>query len=168
MANELHNVTPCIGQVTSPLELFTNSEVKPSLHYYHHFGCHLQAGQKGWKWEDRARVGIYLGPSPQHARTVALVLSLTTGLVSLQFHCSYDDLFETSTSSQAPFLLKSLWQCKTYFETPTPMHEGDIEAKAVSGSTTPQIQLSEEVSPVPLPTHTLSKEPDAESEQKVQ
>ena len=100
MANELHNVTPCIGQVTSLLELFTNSEVKPSLHYYHHFGCpvyvlqsHLQAGQKGRKWEDQARVGIYLGPSPQHARTVALVLSLTTGLVTPQLHCSYDDLF---------------------------------------------------------------------------
>ena len=29
-------------------------------------------------------MGIYLGQSPQHARTVALVLSLSTGLVLLQ------------------------------------------------------------------------------------
>ena len=174
MANEIHNITPCVGQVISPLELFMNSDVKPSLRYDHHFGCpvyilqsHLQGGQKGWKWEDRARVGIYLGPSPQHARTVALVLSLTTGLVSPQFHCSYDDLFETTTSKQAPFLLKSLWQCKTYFEAPTPIHEGDIKTELASGSSTPTpISLSKEVSLVPLPTHTLTHEQDAMSEQQ--
>jgi hypothetical protein len=28
-------------------------------------------------------------------------LSLQTGLVSPQFHCSYDDLFETTTGTQA-------------------------------------------------------------------
>jgi hypothetical protein len=34
-----------------------------------------------------------LGPTPKHAPSVALILSLHTGLVSPQFHCQYDDLF---------------------------------------------------------------------------
>ena len=58
-----------------------------------------------------------------------------------------------------------MWQSKTYFELPTPIHEGDIEAEAIAGPTMPQIQLSEEVSPVPLPTHAFPQEPDTELEQ---
>jgi hypothetical protein len=42
----------------------------------------MQAGKKIDKWAERASVGIYLGRSSQHARTVALVLSKTTGLTS--------------------------------------------------------------------------------------
>eukprot|EP00956_Cyclotella_meneghiniana_P001276 scaffold1377_cov23-Cyclotella_meneghiniana.AAC.1 len=38
------------------------------------------------KWNPRARIGIYLGHSPFHAGSVALVLNPTTGLVSPQFH----------------------------------------------------------------------------------
>lgn len=46
-----------------------------------------------------ARVGIYVGFSPSHARNVALVLSTTTGLVSPQYHVKLDDLFETIKGS---------------------------------------------------------------------
>jgi hypothetical protein len=42
----------------------------------------MVAGKKIDKWSERTRVHIYLGRSPQHARTGALVLSLTTGLAS--------------------------------------------------------------------------------------
>jgi len=56
---------------------------------------------------------VYLGHSPQHARSVALILSLKTGLISPQFHCSFDDLFETALQPGA--LPMSLWQVKTYF-----------------------------------------------------
>ena len=35
----------------------------------------------------RSRLGLYLGPSQRHA------LNLQTGLVSPQFHVSYDDFF---------------------------------------------------------------------------
>jgi hypothetical protein len=45
----------------------------------------MAAGKKLDKWSERTRVGVYLGKSSQHARTVALVLSLTTGLTSPQF-----------------------------------------------------------------------------------
>ena len=74
-------------------------------------------------------------------------------------------IFETTTSSQAPFLPRSLWQYKAHFEAPTPVHEGDTEAKAVSETITPQLQPGEEVSPISLPTHTPSQEPEIKSEQ---
>ena len=47
------------------------------------------------KWEPRSNAGVYLGNSPHHAGNVALVLSLTTGLVSLQYHVVFDDDFST-------------------------------------------------------------------------
>jgi hypothetical protein len=40
-------------------------------------------------------VGVYLGPSPEHASTIPLVLSTTTGFVSLQCHIVSDDSFST-------------------------------------------------------------------------
>jgi hypothetical protein len=42
-------------------------------------------------------------------------LSLQTGLVSPQFHCSYDDLFEMTTGTQARSIPKSQWQYKVGF-----------------------------------------------------
>jgi hypothetical protein len=76
----------------------------------------LQQGQKVRKWEDRARIGIYLGPSPQHAKSVALVLSLTTGNVSPQYHVQFDDLFETVTKENEQYIPRSEWQVKTHFQ----------------------------------------------------
>ena len=39
--------------------------------------------------------GIYLGHSPSHAGSVALVMNPKTGLVSPQFNLSFDEKFET-------------------------------------------------------------------------
>ena len=47
------------------------------------------------KWEPRSRLGIYVGHSPAHAGTLALVLNPRTGHVSPQFHIVFDDLFTT-------------------------------------------------------------------------
>ena len=58
--------------------------------------------------------------SPQHAQSVGLVLSLTTGLFSPQFHLSFDDLFETTSKNEKGSLLpESLWQEKSYFKAPS-------------------------------------------------
>ena len=54
----------------------------------------LQSGQSAPKWRKRSRLGVYLGPSPNHARSVALVLNPRTGHVSPQFHVKFDDFFE--------------------------------------------------------------------------
>ena len=56
----------------------------------------MQTNPKGVpKWEPRSRLGIYVGHSPAHAGSVALVLNPKTGLVSPQYHVVYDDQFST-------------------------------------------------------------------------
>jgi hypothetical protein len=60
----------------------------------------MQDGKKAKKWEDRTRIGINLGYSPRHASSVSLILNMETGLVSPQYYCTYDDLFETTTGTQ--------------------------------------------------------------------
>ena len=49
---------------------------------------------------------MYLGPLPNHARSVVLILNPCTGHVSPQFHVKFDDFFETvgdkSTDFDAP------------------------------------------------------------------
>jgi hypothetical protein len=55
----------------------------------------LQAGKSQPKWQDRSRVGCYLGCLSQHATSVSLILHPRTGHVSPQFHCIFDENFET-------------------------------------------------------------------------
>lgn len=47
------------------------------------------------KWQPRSRIGVYLGHSPFHSGSVALVWNPRTGRVSPQFHCVFDDDFTT-------------------------------------------------------------------------
>ena len=47
------------------------------------------------KWEPRSSVEVYLGHSPFHAGSVAMVLYLGTGHVSPQLHVGFDDEFST-------------------------------------------------------------------------
>jgi hypothetical protein len=42
-----------------------------------------------------SRIGVYLGHTPFHAGSVALVLNPSTGRVSPQFHVVFDDEFST-------------------------------------------------------------------------
>ena len=53
------------------------------------------------KWEPRARIGVYMGHSPFHAGSVALVWNPTTGRVSPQFHVVFDDDFSTVSYMEA-------------------------------------------------------------------
>jgi len=71
----------------------------------------MQAGRKISKWQLHSRVGVYLGQSWAHARSVGLILSLTTGLVSPQYHLKFDDKFETVKHLPT----NSLWQSKCHF-----------------------------------------------------
>ena len=90
------------GQELSPLELFSGVQIAPKLRHFHAFGCPtyvldnaLQSGQGAPKWKERSRLGVYLAPSPNHARSIMLVLNPRTGHVSPQFHVKFDDFFET-------------------------------------------------------------------------
>jgi hypothetical protein len=102
---------------TCPFERFSGVEVSPNLKSNHTFGCpvyalnsRLASGNSIPKWNPRARVGLYIGPSPRHARNVSLVLSLDTGLVSPQFHVQHDDFFETVSPQAGNPAILSHWQ----------------------------------------------------------
>jgi hypothetical protein len=102
LAIDIHNSTPSDSGVT-PLEIFsdTKNHNNPLLHM-HLFGCPifvleptLCQNHKIPRWKPRLRVGVYLGHSPDHASSLPLVYSTTTGLVSPQFHVVFDDKFST-------------------------------------------------------------------------
>ncbi len=72
-------------------------------------------------------------------------MSLPTGLVSPQFHCSYDDLFEAKTGTQARSIPKTQWQYKLGF------------VKEPSRST--QIEVEQETGVIPFNTEMISPIP---------
>ena len=101
-ASYVRRLIPREAQAKSPEELFSRTPVRPTTKHLHVFGCpvyvlkgKLQSGGSIPKWDDRARQGIYLGHSRQHAASVSLVLNPKTGYVSPQFHCVYDDAFDS-------------------------------------------------------------------------
>ena len=103
-ANEVRNATPLDNQTKTPLELFTQVDIAPKLKHFHTFGCptyildnKLQGNQTIQKWQARARLGIYLGPSPNHSRSISLILNPHTGHTLPQYHVKHDDFFETVT-----------------------------------------------------------------------
>ena len=90
--------------IETPYMRFSNTKsVNVQLKHYHTFGCpvylldsRLQTNPKGVpKSEPQSRLGIYVGHSPDHTGSVALVLNPKTGLVSPQYHVVYDDQFIT-------------------------------------------------------------------------
>ncbi len=53
------------------------------------------------KWEPRSNIRVYLGHSPFHAGSVALVYNPSTGHVSPQYHVVADDDFTTVPCMEA-------------------------------------------------------------------
>ncbi len=87
------------------------------MRHLHTFGCpvfalqnELASGSSLPKWSPRACLGIYLGPSPRHARNVYLVLNPHTGCVSPQYHCRFDDFFETVRLGGPDVSIPTTWQ----------------------------------------------------------
>ena len=81
---------------------FTGIDARPDVRDFHPFGCpvfvldsKIQGKGAIPKWNPRARVGVYLGHSPCHAGSVALVLNPKTLIVSPQYHLVFDDEFST-------------------------------------------------------------------------
>ena len=116
-ANHLRITLPDQEDTSSPLERFSGVKVSPKLLNNHAFGCpaypldsKLASGKFTPKWNTRARLGINLGPSAHHASSVNLVLSLTSGCTSPQFHVQYDDFFETVRPSSGNPKTFSQWQ----------------------------------------------------------
>ena len=101
-ANHLFNALPRTGNDFSPEQLFSGSKADPQIGEIHPFGCpacvlksKLAHQAKQRRWQSRARLGAYLGPSPHHSSTVGLILNKDAGYISPQYHCTCDDYFET-------------------------------------------------------------------------
>jgi hypothetical protein len=118
-ANESLNATPSkvTGRVAN--QMFAKTDAPTVLRHFHPFGCptyilndSLAAGKSIPKWHKRARLGVYLGRSPNHSQSVALVMNLATGLVSPQFHLKFDDLFETVKDHDT---YPNNWKSATHF-----------------------------------------------------
>ena len=116
----LCGLMPCEWPFTYPtssrLEAFARIAVSPKSSHYHTFGCteymlttEAEQGRAN-KWEGCAVLGIYLGPSPHHAGSVSLVLNLTTGNSSPQFHVGHDDFFETTRYNRSNARAKINWK----------------------------------------------------------
>ena len=85
---------------TSQMKFSKVSGQMTRLVNYHTFCCpvyildaRLQStsGAGPPEWDSRCRLGIYVGHSPSHAGSDALVLNPNTGLISPQFHVVFDD-----------------------------------------------------------------------------
>jgi hypothetical protein len=133
-ANDSRNYAQTNEDDTCPISKFCNTASVPKVQNQHHFGCptyvlrkELQDHKKIKKWSDRTRKGINLGYSSRHAHSVSLILNLQTGLVSPQFHCQYDDLFETTMGTQARSIPTSQWQFKEGFTSDRPETDEDEE-----------------------------------------
>jgi hypothetical protein len=116
LSNEIDNPTVCNKFFNSRIEDFANVEVRPKLKHFHQFRCpaYVLTTHKKMKskWDTRAKVGIYIGTSPKHARTVQLGLNPCTGLVLPQFHFRIDDLFHTTNNIQVSIE----WKEKRHFK----------------------------------------------------
>ena len=89
------------GQI--PIENFVNidHDIDPTIFHIWGFPLYIitksnQGATRTPKWETRSRTGIYLGYSPCHTSTVALVLNLRTGYISPQFHVFFDEKLSTA------------------------------------------------------------------------
>ena len=148
MANDALISSPRRLDGRSAVSVFSLADVSPKLTTFHQFGCpvyalssELAAGQGFPKWNKRARVGIYLGQSPKHARSVALVLNIKTGLVSPQFHVVFDDMFETvgkkGNSYELDWLAATHFSAKTSRRPAAPSPDRNIQNTTTTASSIP-------------------------------
>ena len=115
MAVSLHNDLPTLDGGISRYEMFSSIHIGVKLGSRHVFGApvfaldnELASGGSLPRWAPRCRLGINLGPSPSHARNVSLVLNPDTGCVSPQYHCRFDNFFESVEAQEVS--ISKTWQ----------------------------------------------------------
>ena len=104
-AVHLHNHTPRQKDLRTPASLWTRTpDDLSALKHAHPWGCpvyvldpRLQDGHKLSRWNPCACQGTFVGITDIHASSVGLIRNPTTNRLSPQFHCIYDDYFETVT-----------------------------------------------------------------------
>ena len=175
MACDVYNATPTLGdkQALTPYERFSGIMVAHNIKHFKTFGCPVYVLDKGMqggglikKWDKRARVGLYLGHSLHHARTVGLILNLETGLVSPQFHCQYDTRFQTVRSKLGNQQPSSKWQVKAGFALSPQLRPlrkvmFDDQATPVPSERAPSAPEGENAPPAAPPDSNLPSNDDA-------
>ena len=91
-------------QVTNTIFLVFISGTKhtaPTFYVFpvYHLLSELASVKSISTWNSRSCLGNNLGISPRHSRSVYFVLNPVNGLVSPQFHCSFDDWSKTACLS---------------------------------------------------------------------
>ena len=133
MANDSSNEMPSLAfrDGRTPLQSFAGSRATTNPKFWQPFACPVYVLDKSLqspgrifgKWKERSRVGLYLGRSPTHARSIALVLNLQTGLVSPQFHVAFDPSFQTVKRTFEGLPLEIKWQQATGFRSSRSNHQ---------------------------------------------
>ena len=111
------NRLPAVDTGLSPNELWSSTRsTNNDLRRTHPFGCPvfvldpaLQDGNKLPKWNARARRGMFVGFSPLHSSLVPLVLNITTGKITPQYHVIFDDKFQTVVSLPTGTAIRDEW-----------------------------------------------------------
>ncbi len=123
------------------------SPVRPNLDHLQPFGCPFlswmqtfQSGKKIPMWQLRSRVGINLGISKQHARSIVLVLNLAAGHVSPQFHVKFDPKFQTVKESLGNMTPQSEWQVECGFKPRRRNEKKKLELSKVEGQAKSELQ----------------------------
>ena len=110
MANNLYNNSLLLNdkENCTPMQIATGTNVEINKKHVKTFGCpayvlhcNLQLGRPYGKWDERSKMGIYLGPSSVHNKNVAVIMDMDTGLVSPQFHVLFDNEFRTVNNDQS-------------------------------------------------------------------
>ena len=119
-ATLLFNSLPMLEDGMLRLERNSSIHVGVNMKHIHTFGCPvfasnnaLASGNQIPKWSPRACLGLNLGPYPMHARNVYLILSLSTGLLSPQYHSALITFSRQSAMVELKFLRPlygSSWQ----------------------------------------------------------
>ena len=158
----------------SPYMKFALIDLRPSLGDQHPLGCavyvlesKLHNDFKGLpKWEPCLHLGIYLGHSPVHAGSVALLLNPGTGHVSPQYHLAFDDNFTTVSNMRdgsIPSNWKELVENSSFSSTEEQFSLADVWLREIAlspdnldsapllPSVNPRLQVSKGASAAPAP-----------------
>ena len=164
-ACDAHNNWSVDKDGKTPMMKLLNLDIFPEMKFEHTFGCpvyvldsKLQSSGIGPpKWEPCSRLGIYLGKSPFHAGSVALVLNPKTGHVSPQYHLVFDDDFTTipylnsnAENSEVPShwqaLCESSTECSTSesFNLEDTWFQKELETQAVKATDSEEIPIKQD------------------------
>ena len=169
-ASQIRNSTLREGELRTSLQKFAKVTEPPNVHVFHTFGCPVynldpklqSGGSLESKWSERARIGIFLGLSREHATSVSVVLNPDTGLTSPQFHVKHDERFETVGIPAMKDIGK--WQEVTHIHEKREMKKQSSNKRQKKG--TESIDNAQPVTDLPAPegTSTTEKRPIEENQ----